>query len=112
MTISSGDASESLDELLRQSAARWTLWQAQHPDPSNGDGHTAAIGDLIEQLLRRSEATLMRLAVDERVWTHDHGTGANTVLASVHAALTSIIADHLDTLAGGEARGRSPESAR
>ncbi len=104
MTTSSGDASESLDELLRESAARWTLWQARHPDPGDSDEHTTAIGDLIEELLPRSDATLKRLAVDERVWTHDHGTGENTVRGSVQAALTSLIADHLDTLSGNLGR--------
>ena len=112
MTISSGDASESLDELLRESAARWTLWQARHPDPDDSDEYTSAIGDLIEDLLPKSDATLKRLAFDERIWTHDYGTGENTVLGSVQAAIASLIVDHLGTSAGAEPRGRGRESPR
>ena len=112
MTISSGDASESLDELLRESAARWTLWQARHPDPDDSDEYTSAIGDLIEDLLPKSDATLKRLAFDERIWTHDYGTGENTVLGSVQAAIASLIVDHLGTFAGAEPRRRGRESPR
>ena len=112
MTISSGDASESLDELLRESAARWTLWQARHPDPDDSDEYTSAIGDLIEDLLPKSDATLKRLAFDERIWTHDYGTGENTVLGSVQAALTSLIVDHLDTSTQAAARQHHPELTR
>lgn len=110
MTTSSGDTSESLDGLLRESAARWTLWHAQHPDSVDSDEQTEAVGDLIELLLPRRDATLMRLAVHERVWTHRHGAGEDTVRGSVRAALTSLIADHLETLGAADApqRGHEP----
>ena len=96
MTRSGGAASESLDELLSESAVRWQLWCAEHSEPTDADGYVAAVGDLIETLLPASDVTLQQLAFDPRVWTHTHGTDEVTVRGSVQAALTSLIVDHLD----------------
>ena len=112
MTMSGGGAFGSLDELLHESVARWARWRAEHSEPVDSDEYVAALGELIEALLPTSAATLQRLAVDPRIWTHDHGTGENTVLGSVQAALTSLIVDHLDTSTEAAARQHHPELTR
>jgi hypothetical protein len=109
MTIYHAEAAELLDQLLSTSAARWTLWCAEHPEPADPDGYVDAAGELIETLLPASEATLQFLAIEPRVWTHSHGSDEGTVRGGVLAALTSLIADHLDTLA--LARSRKTEAA-
>ena len=91
-------APELLDELLSESAARWELWRAEHSEPPDHDEYVAGVGELIEALLPVSDATLQRLAVAPRVWTHDHQSDESTVRGSVQAALTSLIVDHLDAL--------------
>lgn len=98
--MTSDDASfKLLDGLLSESVVRWELWRAEHPQPIDTDRNVAVMGELIETLLPTSDATLQHLAVDPRVWTHPHGSDEGTVRGSVHAALTSLIVDHLDTLA-------------
>ena len=56
------------------------------------------IGDLINECLPRSDTALKRLATDDRVWRHSHGTSEGSVADSVQATLTSLIIDHLNTL--------------
>ena len=80
------------------SGTRWLLWRAQHPDLGEGDDYVESIGDLISELLPTSDTTLKRLATDDRVWRHSHGTSEGSVAESVQATLTSLIIDHLDTL--------------
>lgn len=108
----SGAGFGSLDELMGESVARWKLWRAEHCEPADTDGYVAAVGELIEPLLPTSDAALQHLAVDPRIWTHDHGTGEDTVRGSVQAALTSLILECLDTLAEAEVSQRAPELSR
>ena len=110
--MSRGDAFGSIDELLHESVAQWARWRAEHPEPADADECVAAVGELIEALLPASDATLQRLAVDPRIWTCDHGTDESTVLGSVRAALTSLIVDHLDTLAEAAPCRDDPELTR
>lgn len=100
MTMSPDDTAGLLDELLSESAARWRLWLAEHPERPDADGYVDEVGELIEALLPTSDAALQHLAVDPRVWTHSHGNDEHTVRGSVQAALTSLIVDHFDSLGG------------
>lgn len=65
--MSKGDAFQSVDGLLREIEARWPCWRAQNSEPADSDEYTAAIGELIEDVLPAIDATLQRLAVDPRI---------------------------------------------
>lgn len=105
MTASGGGEFETLDQLLRESVAPWTRWRAEHSEPlADSDEYVAVVGELVETLLPVSDETLHGLAVDPRIWTHDHVVDEHTVRESVQAALRSLMLEHLSALAGGDAR--------
>lgn len=100
MRTPNDDASARLDDLLRESAARWQLWRELHSQPTDADEYVDVVGALVETLLPRSDSTLQDLAVDPRVWAYSYGDDEDSVRESVRAALTSLIVDHLERSIG------------